>query len=347
MNSSPADKTKRRLLQSLAAISVCASSINAYAIASGTTSITKKRIVMVTWRGKTDVERGFEDYWRHRPHAPELIWRDAAQRRERLAVIAAEIVTLQPSLVYAWGTPATLGLAGTADAPNALIGQQIPLVFALVADPVAAKIVRDATGSGRALSGVSHVAPVAQQWESMRAYLSVRGVGFFYNPLEPNSLSQRAAWQALAHKQRFNVVSVPFPTRHNIAQPLSSDDISAHLAAMKDAGVNWICLGPDSFLYTQLETIATACLRAGLPSFTAVESMIASPAPVLMGLVSRFHQVGQFAAYKAEQMMNGARNVPIETLKRFSYVVRLDTANALGIYPPMRLLDYAEFLGKI
>lgn len=343
----PVVKTRRRFLSQATAL-IGAAMVPAAGYAQSP-SAPARRIMMVTWRGKTDVERGFEDYLRQRPQstkAPQLIWRDAAQKRDRLTEIAAEIVRVKPDLVYAWGTPATLGLAGSVNKPHAIIGNTIPLVFALATDPVAAGIARDAQTPGRLITGVSHVAPLATQLDSMRAYRAVKGVGVFFNPAEPNAVSNVARWKEFGKNNNFPIVDVPFPLAGDAPQPLSAEAVAEHMEVMRAKGVNWLYLGPDSFLFTQVGVIATAATQAGLPTFAAVESLIASQAPVLTGLVSKFYQVGQFAAYKAERMLAGEHNVPIETLKRFSLIVRLDTAHTLGVYPPLSMIDYAEFRNK-
>jgi putative ABC transport system substrate-binding protein len=63
--------------------------------------------------------------------------------------------------------------------------------------------------------------------------------------------------------------------------------------------------------------------------------------------VSRFHSIGQFTAYKAEQILVGKvppANVPVETLTRFSLQVRVDVADALKLPPPLPMFNYAELL---
>jgi putative ABC transport system substrate-binding protein len=303
---------------------------------------------MVTWRGKTDVERGFAEFCKGARVDADWIWQDAAQSPQRLSEIAADIERVKPDLVYTWGTPATLGIAGSAAKPHPVIGKTIPLVFALVADPVAAGITLSRLDHGRNLTGVSHVAPLETQLESMRAYRPVKGVGVFYNRAEPNSVSIVERWNVFGKSGGFPVVAVPFPSAGNATQPqpFALDAIATHLAQMRTQGVNWLYLGPDSFLFTQLPLIAGTATRAGLPTFAAVESIIAGPAPVLVGLVSEFYQIGQFAAYKAMRILSGQRNLPIETLKRFSLIVRLDTAREIGIYPPLAMVDYADFRGQ-
>ncbi len=302
------------------------------------------RILMVTWRGRTEVEKGFLDFWKSQPVSPEFIWQDAAQSRSRLDEITAEIVRVKPDLVYTWGTPATLGIAGSADSPHSVIGKLIPVVFALVADPVAAKITRTLDNHGRNICGVIHVAPLTAQLQAMRSYCRVQGVGIIYNQLEPNSVANVKAWQRLGSVGNFYVVPENFPLNKNGELLPASNGINAKIVQhIAKSGVNWLYLGPDSHLFTQLDSVATAATAQGLMTFAAVESMLDNSAPVMSGLVSKFYQIGQFAGLKAQQMLSGRTSVPIETLKRFSFIVRMETAKAISAYPPLGLIDYAEF----
>jgi putative tryptophan/tyrosine transport system substrate-binding protein len=67
----------------------------------------------------------------------------------------------------------------------------------------------------------------------------------------------------------------------------------------------------------------------------------------LMGLVSNYANAGAFPGYKAEQILRGkeaVRNIPIETLQRFTLLVNMTTAVQLGVYPPLDLIKIAELL---
>lgn len=300
------------------------------------------RIYMVTWRGETAVEKGFRDYWKtHRADA-EFIVRDAGQNRALLASFEAEIVREKPDLVYTWGTPPTVGLAGTFDNPHAVIGKTIPLVFAAVTDPLAAKIVSALGAPGRNLTGVSHVAPLEAQLKAMRAYSSVKCVAIIYNKLESNSLGIVDEWRRIGSRENIVVAADSFAL--NAEGKPTPDMLEEKLVRLKTAGADWLYLPPDSYVSTQGDAIARIATELGLKSFASVETLLNVKGPVLMGLVSKFYQVGQFAAYKAEQKLNGVVSVPVETLKRFSLIVRMDTAKALGALPPLGLVDYAEFL---
>ena len=299
------------------------------------------RLFMVTWRGMTDVEKGFQAYLEQRGVPVEYTWRDAAQSPRRVAEFQREAREMHPDLVYTWGTSATLGMAGTYDAPR--LGS-IPVVFALVADPVGSRIVPRLSNQGRDVTGVYHVAPVGAQLEAIRAYRRFTRMGVLYNPAEPNSLAVVEELKGGLGRIGAKLVEARFATAAD-GQPLA-DGIEERIARLKTDGAEWLYLGPDTFLYTNLTKVAAAAKGEGLPTFATTESLIDTPAPVLAGLVSRYRAIGEFAAYKAEQILAGhkhARDVPVETLSRFAFIVRVDVAKALGFLPPITLLNYAEF----
>lgn len=304
---------------------------------------TAKRVLMVTWRGETAVERGFRDYLMRRGAAVELIARDAARDPRRLDAIAREIVVLRPDLVYLWGTSATLGVVGRHDAPNAAIGD-VPAVFALVADAVGAGIVPRLEGQMRAVTGVGHVAPIAAQLEAIRRYRPFGKLGVLYNPLEANSLSNLRDLRAQGAARGFVLLEQSFD-RSADGKP-SAAGIADKVRALRRAGAEWLYLGPDTYLFTQLPAVTAAARDVGLPTFAATEALIAAPDDVLVGLVAPYHAVGVFAAHKAMQILfegRRAADIPVETLKRFSLVVRMDVAKKINLPPPLEFYDYAEF----
>jgi putative ABC transport system substrate-binding protein len=301
------------------------------------------RIVAVTWRGKTQVEIGMEDFFGKQGLPIEFTWRDAAQTPARLEGFAREIKELRPDLVFTWGTTVTLGIAGAHDAPNPQrYVTDVPLFFAMVADPVGAKVVTALKGQGRDVTGVFHVAPLSAQVETMRTYRKFATLGVIYNAAEANSVAIVASLKRLAATQRFAVVDVAFD-RDADGKPLSTG-IDEKIAWLKQAGAEWLYLGPDTYLFSQLDRVAAAALEQRLATFSATEAVLNSRAPVLTGLVSSYYLVGQFAAFKAAQILQKgmrARDIPIETLSRYSFIVRMEVAKQLDILPPVALFNYA------
>jgi putative ABC transport system substrate-binding protein len=110
--------------------------------------------------------------------------------------------------------------------------------------------------------------------------------------------------------------------------------------------VDWLYLPPDSYLNTQTRNlIIPAAMESNLPTFASTEGLMETGA--LMGLVARYHSIGQFTAYKAEQILVQKRRpetIPIETLTRFSLQVRMDVAEQLKLPPPLPMFNYAELI---
>lgn len=300
------------------------------------------RLYMVTWRGMTDAETGFKDYLARRAVNVQYTWRDAGQDRARLAEFAREIEAMKPDLVYTWGTSVTLGIAGTRDRPVPETAS-IPVVFSIVADPVGARIVPSLARPGRDVTGVTHVAPLAAHLEAMRAYRPFTTVGVLFNSAEANSVSAVEELRTESRRGRFKLAEASFALGPD-GRP-HGEGIEERVAGLRAAGAEWLYLGPDTYLFTQISRVAAAAMRARLPTFATTESYLDGESQVLAGLVCRFRQIGEFAAFKAEQILTGkrrARQIPVETLARFSFVVRMDVAKAIDILPPITIFNYAE-----
>lgn len=87
-----------------------------------------------------------------------------------------------------------------------------------------------------------------------------------------------------------------------------------------------------------------AALEVGLPVAAAYEAM-ALESHALLAVASRYYNVGKLAGFQAEQILiEGVApiDVPIRGPDRFSYIVNMATARSLGLYPPLRVLRYAE-----
>jgi len=304
------------------------------------------RIHAVTYRGRTDVERGFADYFAARGIPVQITWRDIALDPARLPRLVDEIRRERPDLVHTWGTGVTLGIAGRWDAPDpARYVRDIPVVFSLVAAPVGAGIVPDVHAPGRPVTGVSHVASLAVQLQTMADYRPYRTVGMLHSPNEPNSTAVLNELQALGRSRGIAVLARPF--RANASGQPSADGAAELVRQLHAQGAQWLYMPPDSFLSTQArDVVVPAALALGLPAFASTEQLMSAGA--LLGLVSRYYNVGQFAAFKAEQILSGkvpAARIPVETLTRFSLQIDLAVARRLGLLPPLDMFNYAELVG--
>jgi putative tryptophan/tyrosine transport system substrate-binding protein len=169
------------------------------------------RIYAITFRGMTDVEKGFQDYFTARRIPVEITYRDLNRDASRMPGFIEEIRRTKPDLVYTWGTSVTLGVVGTYDGMDpARHITDIPVVFTLVAAPTLAKIVPDRKSSGRNVTGVVHVAPAEAQMAAMASYRPFKTVGMLYTPTEQNSVVVVDEVRKVGEKQGFKVLAVPF-----------------------------------------------------------------------------------------------------------------------------------------
>lgn len=302
------------------------------------------RIYAITFRGMTDVERGFQDYFAARRIPVQITWRDLNRDSARMPVFLDEIRRTRPDLVYTWGTSVTLGVVGTFDAPEPQTHiADIPVVFTLVAAPVLAKIVPDLKSSRRNVTGVFHVAPTEAQIRAMASYRPFKSIGILYTPTEQNSVVVVNEVREVAKRLGFTVVAKPFRMSGN---QVSADGAPEMIRELKEQKVDWLYLPPDSYLGTQAQkVIIPAAMSVGLPTFASTEQLM--DAGALTGLISHYYAIGQFTAYKAEQILVNKvppSRIPIETLTRFTLQVRMDVAEQLRMPPPLPMFNYAELI---
>lgn len=331
----------RRLLTAFgAAVALCGAAGEALAQA------TKPfRIYAITFRGMTDVEKGFQDYFASRGVQVQITFRDLARDATRMPGFLREIRETKPDLIYTWGTSVTLGVVGPLDKVDAAkhIGD-IPVVFTLVAAPVQAKIVPSLKSSGRNVTGVFHVAPTDTQMRAMASYRPFKTVGVLYTPTEQNSVVILKELKDFGTRMGYTVIERPFRLdAQKKALPEGAADLVREL---KNDRADWLYLPPDSFLGTLAEkTVIPAANEVGLPTFASTEQLMEAGA--LAGLVSRYHSIGQFTAYKAERILVSKlkpQDIPVETLTRFSFQVRMKTAAKLKLEPPLPMFNYAELI---
>lgn len=302
-------------------------------------------ILMITFRGETDVDLGFRAYLNDAGLQVQFTVRDVAQDVSHVPAILQEAEKLKPDLIYVWGTPTTLAVVGPFDDTGGVgFIRDIPVVFALVAAPLQSRIVAQLDAPGRNVTGAVHVVPTPVQLRAMQSYRPFQKMGVLYNAAEQNSTAIVAQTREFCQQQGAELITRSFGT--NAAGLPVADGVEGLVAELHAAGAQWLYLLPDTFAGSLFHRIAPTALALQLPSFGAAELAVRSGG-ALVGLVSRYYSVGQLAGAKARDILVGGKapgQVPVETLKRFSLLVNMQVAHRLKLYPPMDMLDYAEII---
>ena len=261
-----------------------------------------------------------------------------------LPAIVNEIKQLKPDLVYTQSTQVTVGIAGRYDTENASrYVRDIPVVFSLVADPVAAQLVRTLEKPDRNLTGAIHVVSLPVHLKAMQAYMPIKRLGILYTPDEKTQRNVFEQLKKLARPEGIEIVS---------AHPLGPDGLPAsdRLLPMLDTMAAYkpdlVYIPPVNYFAPHSDALMKGALARNLPTFCAIEVQIKSGG--MMGMVAPFFNVGALAGFKAEQILLGKssiQSIPIEVLSRFSYMVNMPTVRSLGLYPPMQILRFAQIIG--
>lgn len=303
------------------------------------------RIFMITWRGWEDASQGFKDYLERRGVPTELIVRDAGASREKVAEYVEEARDTRPDLVYTWGTTTALaafGRAGEVDPATHIT--EIPSVFTIVSEPIGSGLVNAYDQPRPNLTGTLYMPPIETQLRTIQAYGEFGALGTVFNAQESNARFTINEIGRLAQRDGFRLIEEPAETGvDGLPDPAS---IPEKVRRVKEQGAEWLYIPPDSFLNVNRDLLTGAATEIGLPSFAGAENFIRH-SHGLLGLVSRYYNVGQFTGYIAERILVEGRSpaeIPIESLDRFSLLVNMQSAHALGFYPPMSMLTIAEFV---
>lgn len=313
-------------------------------------SAIRPKIGIITFRGQTDVEKGFKSYLESQGLQAVYFEYDLGRDNSQIPSIVETLNRLKPDLVLTWGTSVTLGAVETypgfaaepqtQNKPAARLN--CPVVFALVAAPVSSGIVPALKSNSRAITGVYHVAELESQLQAISSYSAFNTLGMLYNPAENNSKVTHQLLESVLKKQG-KTLKVERADLDANGKPLANN-LTQKVKALKDAGSEWLYLPPDSFLGVHAEKkVIPAAHELGLPTFASTEQLM--DAGALMGLVCSYFEVGQFAAFKARQILQQqfAGDIPVETLKTFSLVINPIHARALKLTPPLHLFGVAKF----
>ncbi|MDK2124324.1 ABC transporter substrate-binding protein [Parachitinimonas caeni] len=305
------------------------------------------RIMLMLYRGQTEAEKGFQNYLKSRHIPVEYIIRDANEDKQKIRQFIDEARTLRPDLIYSFGTTLTKAIVGPYDAiDKSPYINDIPVVFNIVADPVGAKLVPRLSASGRNLTGTSHLVPMPAQLKALINFKTIRRLGAIYNPDEANSLLAIEQLKRACLIEKIELILSPV-VKKTTGMP-DKADLNNSVNQLLAQKPEMIYLPSDSFIIANARQIIEPALLARTPAFSATEAPIRQQG-ALAGLVSRYYNVGEFAAHKAIEILvqkKAPSQIPIEVLNRFSYLINMQTARRLGTFPPVAIFRFAEIVDK-
>src|SRR5262249_4712500 len=228
----------------------------------------------------------------------------------------------------------------TPGAPGSLAAKQatktIPIVMAVVGDPVASGIVPSLARPGGNITGQSFFAPEldAKRIELLKELIPhVSRIAVLVNPENPAGMgAELAAKEKAARSLKLELQPVP------LRRP---SEIDSAFEQMEQGRAEAVAVGEDGMMIANAGAIAAAATKRGIVSIGNSEL---AQAGGLIGYGVDFPAAFRRAATFVDKILKGAKpaDLPIEQATKFEFVINLKTARALGIELPNSLLVRAD-----
>jgi len=244
----------------------------------------------------------------------------------RASAFAAELVAAQPDVILASTTPVTAALhreTGT-----------IPIVFAIVSDPIGAGFVAGLPRPGGNITGFTHSEPaMGGKWLSLLKEIApgIKRAAFMFNPDSAPTGGFLDSFEAAAGALGIEPV----------AMPVRSDaEIETAIATLggEQAGL----VEYSSFLVAHRGTIISSTARHNVPAMFEDAGFARTGGLISYGpnMTDMFRR----AAVYVDRILRGERpaDLPVQTPTKFEMTINLKTAKALGLTVPHNLLMLAD-----
>ena len=242
---------------------------------------------------------------------------------------AKELVALQPDLILSHNTPTTATLLQHT--------RTIPIVFAVVSDPIGSGFVASIPRPGGNVTGFTNIEPtMASKWLELLKEVAPRvaRVAFLFNPATaPYAEYYVGPFKAAAASVAMEAIPAPV---HN------TSELESAIAAQARTPNGGLVVMTDSFLVTHGAKITSLAARYRLPAVYPFRDFIELGGLLFYGndLLDSF----QRAATYADRILKGAtpNELPVQAPVKFELVVNAKTAKALGLTVPRSLLLRAD-----
>jgi putative tryptophan/tyrosine transport system substrate-binding protein len=252
----------------------------------------------------------------------------AAGKYERLPGLAAELVRLKMDVIVTAAVPA---IRAVKEATST-----IPIVMAVVVDPVATGLVASFARPGGNITGLSVMTPelVGKQLEMLREIVpKASRVAVLWNPANPGNPPQLRAAEVAART---------LGMRLQLLEARNPREIDSAFAAMTKEGASAVVVLVDVVLIEQRTRIADLAATRRLPAVYGHVDHVGAGG--LMAYAPNFRDNYRRAAAYVDKILRGANpgDLPIEQATKFELLINLKTAKALGLTIPQSLLLRAD-----
>ena len=244
---------------------------------------------------------------------------------------AKELVTLQPDVILTNSTPVTAALKRATST--------IPIVFAVVADPVGSGFVASLSRPGGNVTGFGSLdqGTMASKWLELLTAIapSVKRAVMMFNPDTAPYMESFLLPSFEAAAASLKVASVAAPV-HNDAE------IEAAISSLGREPGSGLLGMPDNFIEIYRALIISLVARNGVPA--VYQTPIIARDGGLLSYGADFRDIFHRSARYVDNILRGAKpsELPVQLPTKYFLVVNVKTAKALGLTVPPTLLATAD-----
>lgn len=243
--------------------------------------------------------------------------------------LAKELVALQPDVILSHNTPTTATLLQHT--------RTIPIVFAVVSDPIGSGFVASFPRPGGNVTGFTNIEPtMAGKWPELLKEIApgVTRVAFLFNPA--------TAPYAEAYLGPFKRAAASLALEAIVTPVRDTAELASTIAAQARTPNGALVVMTDSFLVTHRAEIAALAARYHLPAVYPFRDFIEAGGLLSYGndLVDSFHR----AATYVDRILKGASpsELPVQAPVKFELTINVKAAKALDLTIPPSLLLRAD-----
>jgi putative ABC transport system substrate-binding protein len=257
-------------------------------------------------------------------------YRSAEGNREKLSLLAEELVREKVDVIVATSTP---GARAAAQATR-----DIPVVFIGVGDAQRAKLVKNFARPEANVTGVTWLTfeTVSKRFQLLKETLPrAARVALVWNPGDGASIEQHALVREAAGRLHLELDD------YHVA---GTEQLQRALERFARERPDAIFVMPDSRMVTYRKIIADEALKQRIPCFSSYRGFVEAGA--LMSYAADLTDLYRRGATFVARLLNGAKpaELPVEQPTRFQLVLNLTTAKTLGLKIPHSVMVLTDEL---
>jgi putative ABC transport system substrate-binding protein len=246
--------------------------------------------------------------------------RNADWKPERLPALAAELVGLKVDIIVAWSTPA----ARAAKQATSLI----PIIAAVMADPVGDELVPSLARPGGNVTGTTFLGPelVAKRLQLLRDVVpGLSRVAALWHPHAYGERTMAGVVKGIEDAAR------TLGMRLQLVPADSPDDIAGAFAAIVAEHAQAFIVLPSPMLFGEHRHIVELAASNRLPGMYQAREFV--DAGGLMSYGTNLSELFRQTATYVDKILKGAKpgDLPVEQPTKFELVINLKAARAVGL----------------